>query len=310
MPLLPPFRAGLIVRYAIHRFLPSAPPGGTNCSENLVPPLGCKGKGKGGVGHQANDYILNAHIYPRQATPAQAKPKWAKVCSRVHTRRQDRLQHNVRLRGGCRWDTREPYKKAPRGHRVAAMRAEPGVAVCFRCHIRIQAVDKGHLAASTFGRWVGCYSSGAFWTLGSTEDLPVAGSVPLDREFGGAAATRHDGDGSVSRTAGVHELAALLLLARLLDRVGLLYGAGPLDVSLCLGLGDVLPGHAERERAGYQYQKPQSEKDRFRNRTSVPYRTAPLTLTDARILHEPATTGSPPRRPPRLGRVQTAIYRS
>jgi hypothetical protein len=132
--------------------------------------------------------------------------------------------------------------------------------------------------------------------------LPVAGSVLLNRELGGTAAARREGHRSVSRTTGVHELAGLLLssqllnISRYLTGSGLLYWtrfldrSGLLYISLRLGLGDSLPGHLERERADYQHQKRQSDKERSRNQTPISHSNVPLTPTSARILPEPGTT--------------------
>ena len=53
-------------------------------------------------------------------------------------------------------------------------------------------------------------------------DLPITSPISLDRELGGAATVRHNGDGTIGRTAGVHKLTGLLLRARRLDRPGLL----------------------------------------------------------------------------------------
>jgi hypothetical protein len=125
------------------------------------------------------------------------------------------------------------------------------------------------------------------FALVPTDYLPVAGSVLLNRELGGTAASWHEGHRSVSRTTGVHELAGLLLLSRLLNisryliGSGLLYWPGFLDrsgllyISLRFCLGDSLPDHPERERADYQYQKRKSDKERSRNRTPMPYSNVP-----------------------------------
>jgi hypothetical protein len=106
----------------------------------------------------------------------------------------------------------------------------------------------------------------------------------------------------LGRAAGVHELSALLLLARFLDisrlldrprfldRAGLLDRFGLLYVSLRFGLGDPLPGYAQRKRAGHKRQKRQSDKDLATNKTPVPHHP-PFALTDTRILHEPETAG-------------------
>ena len=109
----------------------------------------------------------------------------------------------------------------------------------------------GRSVSATSGRRrssVGYRSSGASKTPRSTEGLPVAGSVLLGRELGRTAAARHEGDGSVGRTASVHELSALRGLTRRLSRRPawwlIRWLAWWLCASLRFGFGGIIPGHA------------------------------------------------------------------
>jgi hypothetical protein len=215
------------------------------------------------------------------------------------------LQQNVRMResgrgSAERYCSREAYRgtpeniriwSRPREQRQPGLIAEPGgvrgywVAMMRgpgpRATLEVTYAS-GRAVSATSGcrrSRVDYRSSGASKTLRSREGLSVAGSVPLGRELGRTAAAWHEGDGSVGRTTSVHELSALRWLTgwltrRLAWRL-IRWLAWWLCASLRFGLGGIIPGHAEREHAGYKYQKHQSYKDRLRNRTAVPHRIAP-----------------------------------
>lgn len=230
-----------------------------------MPPPGCKGKGKGGVGHQAIAIFLThipMFVKRRRAQRSQDGPKCVGRCilgaghcnitcgygeadtdprnGVARARLTVGHQKNLRLWSKPREQRRPGLSRISGSSRVLGSHDEGGLGPRSTPEITY---TSGRSVSATSGRRrssVGYHSSGASKTPRSREGLPVAASVPLGRELGRTAAARHEGDGSVGRTASVHELSALRWLTRRLAWWLIRW----LCTSLRFGLGGILPGHA------------------------------------------------------------------